>query len=702
MPKNILSIYGPADSPRFSLLRGSCRITAAPIALLMLLAPLAAPTWSQQQQQDAPPQQQPPQKDLTSASIEDLMNINVTSVSKKEEKLSSTAAAIFVITQEDIRRSGATNIPDLLRMVPGLDVAQINSNTWAVSARGFNARFSNELLVMVDGRSVYSPTTGGVFWDTLDLPLEDIERIEVIRGPGGTIWGANAVNGVISIFTKKAADTPGAMAVVGGGNLDQAFGTVQYGGEIGTASQYRVYLKYLDEDHQPGLAGQDGGDGWHELRSGFRSDTTLSAKDNLTVEGDLYTVREGQDIGLLASVTSPSVELLETFVNVSGGSIQSAWNHIFSDRSNLTLQVSFDRYTRNDALRETRSTLDLDFKHHFAWGQRQDIVWGVDYSYSNSDAKGSLFISFDPTALSIYSFGSFVQDEITLLPNRLYLTVGTKLDRNYYTGFHASPSVRLARPLNGHHTLWAAISNAVRTPAEDDESIRLNYGGFPGSGGTPVLVGLVGNPDLKNEGTIAYEAGYRAAFARFSIDLAAYYNDDYDQETVEPLAPVFESTPAPAHLFLPTTYGNLMHGEAHGFEAFGNWKVTERWTLSPGYAFEQIHMHLDPGSQDTSSVGEAEGSSPVQSAQLRLHLALSPRLAWDASAYFVGRVVDPVLPSYTRLDTGLSWKWSEGLSLSVVGQNLLKDHHVEYFDVTGSAQSTLVKRGAYAKITWIL
>jgi iron complex outermembrane recepter protein len=702
MPKNILSIYGPADSPRFSLVRSLCRITAAPLALLILLVPLAAPTWSQQQQQAAPPQQQPPQKDLTSASIEDLMNINVTSVSKKEEKLSSTAAAIFVITQEDIRRSGATNIPDLLRMVPGLDVAQINSNTWAVSARGLNGRFSNELLVMVDGRSVYSPTTGGVFWDTLDLPLEDIERIEVIRGPGGTIWGANAVNGVISIFTKKAADTPGAMAVVGGGNLDQAFGTAQYGGEIGSATQYRVYLKYFDEDHQPSLAGQDGGDGWHELRSGFRSDTTLSAKDNLTVEGDLYTAREGQDIGFLASVTSPAVQLLETFVNVSGGSIQSAWNHILSDRSDLTLQVSFDRYTRNDALRETRGTSNLDFKHHFAWGQRQDVVWGVDYSYSSSDTNGGLFVSLNPARLDVQSFGSFVQDEITLLPNRLYLTVGTKLERNYYTDFHASPSVRLARTLNAHHTIWTAISNAVRTPDETDESIRLDYGGFPGTGGTPVLVGLVGNPELKNEGTIAYEAGYRAAFARFSIDLAAYYNDDYDQETVEPLAPVFESTPTPAHLFLPTTYVNLMHGEAHGFEAFGNWKVTERWTLSSGYAFEQIHMHLDPDSQDTSSVGEAEGSSPVHAAQLRSHLALSPRLGWDASAYFVGRVVDPVVPSYTRLDTGLSWKWSEGLSLSVVGQNLLRDHHVEYFDVTGSTQSTLVKRGAYAKLTWIL
>ena len=230
----------------------------------------------------ARPQQMP--ADLTKVSIEDLMSVKVTSVSKKEEELSRTASAIFVITQEDIRRSGATNIPDLLRMVPGMNVAQINANTWAIAGRGLNGEFANELLVMVDGRAVYTPTTGGVFWDVLDIPLEDIERIEVIRGPGGSVWGANAVNGVINILTKKASETKGAMLVTGGGNLDQGFGTAQYGGSVGKNFDYRVYTKYLNQDHMPGLTGEDGGDGWHMLRGGFRADGALSAKDSLTIQ----------------------------------------------------------------------------------------------------------------------------------------------------------------------------------------------------------------------------------------------------------------------------------------------------------------------------------------------------------------------------------------------------------------------------------
>ena len=239
-------------------------------------------------------QPDPPKVDLSSMNIEDLMNVRVTSVSKTEQKLSRVAAAVFVITQEDIRRSGATNIPDLLRMVPGLDVAQINGSTWAIGSRGFNSHFSNKLLVMIDSRIVYTEYFAGVYWDTLDLPLEDIDRIEVIRGPGGSIWGANAVNGVISIFTKKADQTAGAMVETGAGNIDQGFGTAQYGGTLGQSTHYRVYAKYFNQAQQADLTGQDGADGWHSLRGGFRTDSTLSTKDELTVQGNLYTAREGE------------------------------------------------------------------------------------------------------------------------------------------------------------------------------------------------------------------------------------------------------------------------------------------------------------------------------------------------------------------------------------------------------------------------
>jgi iron complex outermembrane receptor protein len=644
------------------------------------------------------PQQNP--GDLTNQSLEDLMNVEVTSVSKKEQKLSRTASAVFVITQEEIRRSGATNIPDVLRMVPGVEVAQINANTWAISARGFNAEFSNELLVTVDGRNVYTPTFGGVFWDALDLPLENIERIEVIRGPGGSAWGANAVNGVINIITKKAGETAGAMVTAGGGNVDQGFGTVQYGGAV-EGTDYRVWSKYFNQAHFPGTNGQDGGDGWHVLREGFRTDSTLTAKDGLTFEGGLYSGREGDPAIFLPSITSPGLLNTELPVDVSGGFLESVWNHAYSTSSNSKLMVTYDAYDREDQLREERKTLDVDFQHHFAWGERQDLVWGLDYRYSASHTDGDLFVSLNPADLNTQLFSGFVQDEIAVVPERFYFTVGTKLEHNYYSGFGVLPSARATYAASERQMLWAAVSRALRTPAATDTLIRLNVAGFTEPNGTPVLISVLGNRHFEDEQVIAYEFGYRATVLRdVSIDFAAYYNDYSDQQTTEPATPFFETTPLPPHLVLPSTYENLMSGEEHGLEVAANWKVTHRWTISPGYDFARIHMHTSPLSQDTETVPETVGSDPHTQAQLRSHVDLSTKLAWDTSAYFVDRLVFQNVPSYTRLDTGLSWRWKEGISLAVFGQNLLRDQHLEFIDSTGAKRSTLIKRSAYAKVTW--
>jgi iron complex outermembrane recepter protein len=659
-------------------------------ALSTIIASLSLPAWSQQEPID-----------LTDQSLEDLMNVEVTSVSKTQETLSRTAAAVFVISAEDIRRSGALNIPDLLRMVPGVNVAQINGNTWAVNVRGFNARFSNDLLVLVDGREVYTQTFGGVYWDVLDLPLEDIARIEVIRGPGGSVWGANAVNGVINIITKSASETHGGLVVAGGGNADQGFGTTQYGGKVGEKTDYRVYAKYFNQDHMPDAAGQDGGDGWHMIQGGFRTDSTLSARDTLTLQGNIYSSREGLPTIEFPSVTATALQNVEQLANLSGGFVQGVWDHTFSPRSETSLQVSYDKYDREDILRETRGTLNLDFQHHFRGWARQDVVWGVTYRYSTWNSEGNLTASFVPANLNTQLFSSFVQDEIAIIPDRFYLTVGAKLEHNYYTGFAFMPSARVAWAPNKHHTLWAAIAKADRTPSTLDASARSTLSGFPGPGGIPVLVTFIGNPQVKNEGLIGYEAGYRTTILKqLSIDLTAYFNNYADQETSEPSTPFLEETPPPPHIVQPITFENLMHGETHGVEISVNWQPTRRWTLAPGYAFEEIQMHLAPSSQDTTSVAEAEGSSPAQSAQLRSHLVLWHGVSWDTSAYFVGRLTDPVEPSYTRLDTQLSWHLSEGASLSFVGQNLVTDLHEEFVDLTGTARTTLVKRSVYAKFTW--
>lgn len=651
---------------------------------------------------------QTPQKDLTTTSIEDLMNMEVTSVSKKEQKSSQVAAAIFVITQEDIRRSGATNIPDLLRMVPGMDVAQINGSTWAIGSRGFNQQYANKLLVMVDGRSVYSPTFSGVFWDTIDLPLFDIERIEVIRGPGGTIWGANAVTGVISIFTKKAAETSGTLVEAGAGNLQQGFGAVQYGGTAGKKTDFRVYTKYFNQNHMLDLNGQTGADGWHRLRGGFRTDSNLSSKDSLMFEGDISAGREGEYGFMLPSVTSPGYVAVSEEINLANGSLETIWNHAYSARSNSSLQFSFDQHRRDDPLNpEIRNTFDLDYRHQFVFGSRQEIVWGLGYRYTADRIGGSLTVAVNPPNRALQLFNSFLQDEIALVPERLYLTVGTKLEHNDYTGFEVMPSVGATWSPSDRHMIWAAVSEALRAPSRLDTNLILNIGDISGPGNTPILLRLLGNPNFQDERLIGYEAGYRTMLSkRFSLDVAAYFNDWDHVQTTEPSAAFFETTPLPAHEVQTLIYQNLMHGETHGFEVAANWKLTDRWSISPGFAFANEHMHTAPKSADIQTRPFIEGNAPDHMIQLRSHFDFRRNLAWEVSAYYVDGLTDqgPLsnvnIPSYTKLDTGLTWKLAERFSVSVVGQNLLKDHHREFEDVNGSMQSGQIKRSAYAKITW--
>jgi iron complex outermembrane receptor protein len=629
--------------------------------------------------------------------IEDLMNIEVTSVSRKEQKLSEVAAAIFVITQEDIRDSGATNIPDLLRMVPGLDVAQIDANTWAISSRGFNFQFANKLLVLIDGRAVYTPLFGGVNWDTQDVPLEDIDRIEVIRGPGGTVWGANAVNGVINIITKKASDTKGALVRGGGGTQVQQFGTLQYGGNIEKDTSYRVFAKYLSDDHSPDLNGQDAGDGWHVLRAGFRADSILSKKDTLTTEGDIFTGQEGATI--VHSVLAPVENInVERPTPLSGGDVQVRWDHIFSSRSDTTLQFYFDRYTRDGPeLTEDRNTFDFDFQHHIVLGSRNDLIWGFAYRHTADQTVGTIDQALIPADAGASLESGFVQDQITLKPNRVVLYVGTKIENDYFSGWDYDPSARVAWTPSPRKTIWAAISRAARTPTRRDIGIDAALAALPG----PTEVALFGNPNFQSEHVAAYELGYRAQPTdRLSVSGTVFLNDYHNLESAAFLAPFFDATSAPPVLIVPKTLGNQMYGTTEGIEAYATWKVTTRWTIKPGYAFLEMHLHTQAGSLDTTSVADAQGSNPGHQAQLLSHIEISKKFAWATNVYFVGALPAQSVPSYTRLDSQLTWHLAEGLTLNLTGQNLLKDHHVEFNDQFQSVNSSQVKRGVYAKIAW--
>jgi iron complex outermembrane receptor protein len=642
--------------------------------------------------------------DLTQKSLEDLMNIDVTSVSKKAQKTSETAAAVFVISAEEIRRSGALNIPDLLRMVPGLDVAQIDAGKWAISARGFNGQYSNKLLVQIDGRTVYSPVFAGVFWDSQNVPLESIERIEVIRGPGAAVWGSNAVNGVISIITKSAGETQGGSVTAGGGNAGQGPDTIRYGGKTHSLDTYRVYAEGFHINALPTFTGRDGHDDWRLVHGGYRTDTTLSARDSLTTEGEVYLGNAGELVTTIVSLAPPLNATLAMRDRYFGWNQLARWNRTISPHSETSLQVYFDRAKRGDPTYDIGvDTFDIDFHRHTAWGARQDIVWGLGYRVSANGASPTLRISFTPQNRLTQLFSIYAQDEITLLPD-LRLSVGARLEHNGYTGFDLEPSVRLAWTPNSRNMVWSAVSGAVRTPARSDRDIRVNFAARPGSiatGNLPMLIGFIGNPNAKNERLTAFEAGFRNSLSgSLSLDSTVFYNRYRDLESTERGAMVLETTPAPPHLLIPILYGNGLYGETHGIEVFANWKAASHWTLSPGYAFYAAHLHTTASSRDTTTVSGTQGGSPDHQAQLRSSISLPWNLQWNASAYFVNRLPAQSIPSYTRLDSGLTWRAGEHFSIILAGQNLLRDFHPEYSGPDSSVQSGLMRRNAYAKIAW--
>jgi iron complex outermembrane recepter protein len=646
--------------------------------------------------------QQSSDSDLTEKSLEDLMNINVTSVSKKEQKTSQAPGAIFVISQDDIRRSGAENIPDLLRMVPGLDVAQIDAGKWAISARGFNGQYSNKLLVLIDGRTVYTPIFAGVFWDSQNVPLDTIERIEVIRGPGAAVWGSNAMNGVINIITLNSANTQGGYLSAGIGNISTGSETLRYGGKIRGLGTYRVYAEGFHYDSLPTLNGLDGKDDWRLVHGGFRADSVLSAKDSVITEGETYKGDAGEMATTPISLTPPETETVALHDVYSGWNLLSKWSHTVSPGSQTSLQMYFDRTNRDDTTYAVGLNIfDMEFQHHVAVGARQDVVWGVGYRVSSDDTVPTLRIIFTPQDRNLHLFSSFVQDEITVRPERLQLNLGARVELNDYTGFGFQPSARLVWTPDRNNMVWGAISSADRTPSRSDTDIRVNYVALPGPGSMPMLVSLFGNPNFKNERLTAFEVGYRNSWtSTLSIDSTIFYNRYRDLVSLEPGEPTIETNPAPAHLLVPSYFSNGLHGETHGLELFANWKAARFWTLSPGYAFFSMHLHPSAGSRDFTDADGTEGATPDHQAQLRSSITLPHNLQWNASAYFVDRLPAESIPSYTRIDMGLIWNAGERVSLSVVGQNLSKSLHPEYAGPSSTVQTDLMRRSAYAKLTW--
>ncbi len=676
--------------------------------------------------------------DIANKSIEELMNVDVTSVSRKEQKLSKTPAAVYVITQEAIERSGATIIPDLLRMAPGVQVAQVEADRWAISVRGFNDIYSNKVLVLVDGRTVYTPTSSGVYWDQIDIPLNTIERIEVVRGPGGAVWGANAVNGVINIITKNSSETKGALVSAGAGSEQTADYLAQYGGTIGGGPTYRAFGHYASFGNLQTPQGISGNDGWLMRHGGFRADWNTSAKTSFMAEGDLFQTDGGQTS---LDQVNGAVSTRPLKMTNAGGSILGLWTHHYSDRSDSALQVYDTYYSRQDTgVSEKLNTVDFDYKNHNALGSRNDLVWGAGYRYT-SDQLGNpasmlntqpllgFSIGFVPAAKGYSLLSAFVQDEIKLREN-LSFTIGSKFEHNAFTGFQYEPSARLAWTPTGTQTLWIAESMAIRQPSRIDTSIDVAFAAIPIAPGLFLNPQTLGNADIRAETLRDYEVGYRISpGSHILLDLTGFYSFYHDLKSSALADPTLSGRPGAIIVSVPLMYGNALKAQDYGAEATLTWNVVPRWKLAGSYSWLKMNIYdLSAASAPAASAGEAglfaqvlgapaaqpflqafagytnsnallEGSSPRQQFSAQSYLDLTGKLSFDNSLSFVDSLPAQGVPSYVRLDSRIGWKLRRNVTASLVGQNLLSPHHLE-FGSAAQAIATEVDRSVFGKIVW--
>jgi iron complex outermembrane receptor protein len=602
--------------------------------------------------------------ELKNLSLEQLMELEVVTVSRHEQPLADAPAAVSVVTAEDIRRSGVSTLADALRLADGVTVARFNNGTWAVSARGFTSNAANKLLVQIDGRSVYTPLFAGVFWDAQDALLEDVDRIEVIRGPAGAVWGANAVNGVVNILSKPARETQGTLVTLGGGTRELGGGGVRHGGALGSAGYYRAYAKGTYFDSPVFASGLDAHERRRHLQGGGRADWTLPGGAELTAQGDLYSGRMGL-------IDRPDLEY-------AGGNVLARYGRRTGARSRLQVQGYVDRTHRfvPRQVTEDRTTFDIEAQHQVV-GVRHDLVWGGGYRVSADRTDGTV-VFFEPARRTIPLFSVFAQDEIALRPQRLHLVAGAKVEHTGFTGVEFQPSVRLSASMAHEQTLWGAVSRAVRTPTRFDQDIRVPIG--------PVIA-IEGNPDFESEHVIAYEAGYRLRpLPRVSLDLAAFYNRYTELRSQEP----------PPGGGLPIVLGNGYRGRGAGVEVAGNVQAAARWLLHASYTFTSVDLEPAPGSRDVTG-GVSEANDPRHQFAMRSYLDLPGAFELDAFFRAIGEIETLAVPAYAELNLRFGWRVTGTVDLSVVGRDLLHDRHPEFGPPPGRHE---FQREALGRVTW--
>ncbi len=638
--------------------------------------------------------------DLTHLSIEELMHVKITSASKKPQKLLEVPAAVYVNSRCDLLGSGATNIPDLLRLVPGVQVARIDANKWAISSRGFNGRFSNKLLVLIDGRRVYSPLFSGVTWNSEDTFLHDVERIEVIRGPGGTLWGANAVNGVINIITRHSRETQGGVLKAGAGSEESGFGWFRYGGKTGENAYSRVYAKYHDRDGSIDAAGADVTDGWDMAQGGFRFDIDSNPRDSWTVQGNYYG-GGARTQRTRPSLTAPFAAPERTREDISGGNATLQLTRTFDSDSDMVLRLYYDKVNRDVLVQTEQQIFDLDFQRKMRLDNRDVLVWGLGYraTADQNSLVGTTF-ALSPLNRKLELFSAFAQNEHTFDGDRWRLLLGTKVEHNDFTGVEVQPSVRLLHLPERGRALWAAVSRAVRVPSRAEFDGQINQTPFLDGTGTLIQPRILGNRGYQSEELLATELGYRFEAAEdLSLDLTGFVNFYDNLRTLEPAAPFPEAVPGPAHVVQPLVASNELTGETYGLEIAGDWQVRKDWKMRFGYTLLDVDLSRSASSGDTMALSP-EGESPSHQVFTRSHVKLNDRLSVDGALRFVDDLPSLGISSYVTADLRVAWKARDDILCSLVGRNLLDDSHPEFVSSLLPNPSTQVERSLFGDVTY--
>jgi iron complex outermembrane receptor protein len=652
--------------------------------------------------------------ELVELSLEELLNTEITTLSRKAESLGSAPAAVHVITRSDIRRSGARSIPELLRLVPGMQVAQLDGNKWAVTARGANGRYAPRLLVLMDGRTLYNPMLSGVLWDVQDTDMSAIERIEVIRGPGATMWGSNAVNGIVNIITKHAADTQGGnIGVVGG---QQGYETVlRYGVETGD-SALRLFGKYYDRDGNVNLSGADTEDRSEMVRFGGRYDWDGNDSDTFTLTFEVYEGDAG-DYRTSRMLTPPYEVILDTNTDTSGEYIMGHWSRKFSETSALEVRAYYDSHARDAyTVTEDVDTFDVDLQHSFSLGERQEWIWGLSYRSSSDEATGTFEIQILPSTATNRRISAFVHDEISLLDGRARLMLGSKFEHNEASdsNIEVEPSVRMSFNVSDNRAFWAAVSQSVRVPSRGERGGGVVTAVIP-PGMNPMLpvpiptaVVLRGNPALISEDVTAYEAGYRMRNPEYQLDISVFYNVFSKLRSIMPglptcepggVSPLVDPTClfASSHVEAPLVLGNDSNYDAMGLEIWMSKQLSERWRVQGGYTY---FRSTDGGEGSIGETLEFPEDSPEHQVSLRSSVDINESLELDLLARWVDELEFQQIDAYAAVDFRLAWTPIPGLSVAAVGRNLFAGDHVEFISELSDLAPIQIEPEGFIELRW--